>query len=390
MTKEPRSPLLSPLSPLRLSWSSHTRGTQSLDMSRSRATGDQWVVVQETPPESPLLSPSSSARRSRTAELSPAELDAQASQLILKAFERSGGSGGGGYKPHTSRPIPTRTHTPPPSAFGKISFSSVMGLARGRSLSKPRSSSAAPAEEGRGRTRSVSPFFSRRARSPSAGRIGPLNNDTAESEYDDDEETAKEDEWSDEEDGPDEHDPETEENTAKNAQHSPVEAPSAVKWDEMEPDPFGEGVNIVIPAKTEPFFETRRTRRGHGRKASKSSIGHGGLDHPHQLPLVTGRPHFQRDRCSVRLVQGDFHASGRRYVVASDRSEESRYAIEWAISTVLRDGDELFIVTVVETDSKLDPASGAQPADRVLKLRNQQVRLTCKLTNKDADTGLVL
>ncbi|KZV91228.1 adenine nucleotide alpha hydrolases-like protein [Exidia glandulosa HHB12029] len=157
----------------------------------------------------------------------------------------------------------------------------------------------------------------------------------------------------------------------------------------MEPDPFGEGVNIVIPAKTEPFFETRRTRRGHGRKASKSSIGHGGLDHPHQLPLVTGRPHFQRDRCSVRLVQGDFHASGRRYVVASDRSEESRYAIEWAISTVLRDGDELFIVTVVETDSKLDPASGAQPADRVLKLRNQQERQTLAFLLAKMATGLL-
>ncbi|KZV95217.1 hypothetical protein EXIGLDRAFT_834475 [Exidia glandulosa HHB12029] len=102
-----------------------------------------------------------------------------------------------------------------------------MGLARGR---KPRS-----AEEGRRRTSCVSPFFSRHAQSPSAGRIGPLNNETStgESEYDDDEETAKEDEWSDEEDGPDEHDPETEE------------------WDEMEADPFGEGVNIVVPAKTD-------------------------------------------------------------------------------------------------------------------------------------------
>lgn len=333
MSKEPRSPL----SPLRLSWGSHSRGVQSLDMSRSRATGDQWVVVQDTPPESPLLSP---GRRSRNAELSPAELDAQASQLILQAFGRSGSAN---YKPQTSRPIPMRTHTPPPSSFGKISFSSVMGLARGRSLSKPRSSSAAPADsDARGRTRSVSPFFARRARSPSVSKIGPLRNDTGESEYEDDDETAKEDgdDWSDD-DGDDDNDPETQENTTKNALYTPDAHSAEPKWDELEPDPLGEGINVVIPAKTEPFFETRtaaRTRRGHGRKASKSSM----LDH-HQLALITGRPHFQRDRCSVRLVQGDFHASGRRYVVASDRSEESRYAMEWGINTVLRDGDELYV-----------------------------------------------
>lgn len=35
-----------------------------------------------------------------------------------------------------------------------------------------------------------------------------------------------------------------------------------------------------------------------------------------------------------------------------NRSEESYYAIEWAIGTVLRNGDELLYVTVMETDSK--------------------------------------
>ena len=42
----------------------------------------------------------------------------------------------------------------------------------------------------------------------------------------------------------------------------------------------------------------------------------------------------------------------RRYVVASDLSEESRYAVEWGIGTVLRDGDEMWLVTVVENESK--------------------------------------
>lgn len=42
----------------------------------------------------------------------------------------------------------------------------------------------------------------------------------------------------------------------------------------------------------------------------------------------------------------------RSYLVASDLSEESYYAIEWAIGTVLRDGDDCVVVSVIETDTK--------------------------------------
>ena len=40
-------------------------------------------------------------------------------------------------------------------------------------------------------------------------------------------------------------------------------------------------------------------------------------------------------------------------MVASDLSEESSYALQWAIGTILRDGDELLFVTVLETEEKL-------------------------------------
>ena len=39
-------------------------------------------------------------------------------------------------------------------------------------------------------------------------------------------------------------------------------------------------------------------------------------------------------------------------MVASDLSEESSYALQWAIGTILRDGDELLFVTVLETEEK--------------------------------------
>ena len=70
---------------------------------------------------------------------------------------------------------------------------------------------------------------------------------------------------------------------------------------------------------------------------------------PHDmLPLNTSRPTFQRDRCIISVTHGDPERvrqdsgrPGKRYVLASDLSEESRFALEWGIGTVLRDGDEL-------------------------------------------------
>jgi len=60
-------------------------------------------------------------------------------------------------------------------------------------------------------------------------------------------------------------------------------------------------------------------------------------------------------------------------VIASDLSDESRYAVEWGIGTVLRDGDEMLIVTVSENDSKVDPPS-VNAGERGTKLRCQQER----------------
>jgi hypothetical protein len=33
----------------------------------------------------------------------------------------------------------------------------------------------------------------------------------------------------------------------------------------------------------------------------------------------------------------------KTYIVASDLSEESRYAVEWGVGTVLRDGDSMYV-----------------------------------------------
>jgi hypothetical protein len=50
---------------------------------------------------------------------------------------------------------------------------------------------------------------------------------------------------------------------------------------------------------------------------------------------------------------GAFERTGRRarkYLVGSDMGENSRYAVEWGIGTVLHDDDETLIVNVNENE----------------------------------------
>lgn len=139
------------------------------------------------------------------------------------------------------------------------------------------------------------------------------------------------------------------------------------------------GPNVIQPP--EPVFsQSTMTRRpptppvGEGTRKSEKFA---------PLELVTARPEYARNRCTIRLTQGDpdkalEHAGTRlrSYVVLSDLSEEAGYALQWAIGecpsrmpqsktsdglrvlgTVARDGDELLVTTVVETDSKGQSAS---------------------------------
>ncbi|POY74085.1 hypothetical protein BMF94_2897 [Rhodotorula taiwanensis] len=121
-------------------------------------------------------------------------------------------------------------------------------------------------------------------------------------------------------------------------------------------------------------------------KASMSSLP--------RLELNTSRPAFEKNRCTVTLTHGDpdraIEEAGpkkrrRRYLVASDLSDESLYAIQWAIGTVLREGDECFIVSVMETDSKLDTEDGAKQA----KITNQRERQASALALARQTTTLL-
>ncbi|CAE6393323.1 unnamed protein product [Rhizoctonia solani] len=177
---------------------------------------------------------------------------------------------------------------------------------------------------------------------------------------------------------------------------------------EFDSDPLGEGVNIIQP--TEPVFEkTYFSRPGTANSTSRSGAADKGdarggqssagttdvagrgrkksLRHD-ALELATSRPVYGPNRCMIMLTHGNPDAAereGRRYVVASDLSEESRFAVEWGIGTVLRDGDEMIVVNVQETESKLDEATN----DKSQKIKNQQERHTLTYLLCRQVTGLL-
>jgi nucleotide-binding universal stress UspA family protein len=61
-----------------------------------------------------------------------------------------------------------------------------------------------------------------------------------------------------------------------------------------------------------------------------------------------------------KLVQDaeDEHKRPRKYLVATDLSDESTHALEWAIGTVLRDGDTLLAIYCVDEETGIAPADG--------------------------------
>jgi hypothetical protein len=239
-------------------------------------------------------------------------------------------------------------------SLSRVSTNDSTADGRGRQAHKP----TAPNSRSSSFARSISPFHRRRVRterSPSVEALRQSQSDIDsdydlprksvrprnafnEGDSDDDEEGDDDDDsYDDTSDGFDEL---TSENTSKNAAvGAPIE--NAEDPLEQEPDPLGEGVNVVrLP---EPIFQ--QTLMGSSRRSEprrKKSLRHD------PLPLVTGRPHFQRDRCTVTITHGnptEVTDNGRpkRYMVASDLSEESRYAVEWGIGTVLKDGDEMCV-----------------------------------------------
>ncbi|GAA5986757.1 hypothetical protein JCM10908_000883 [Rhodotorula pacifica] len=154
------------------------------------------------------------------------------------------------------------------------------------------------------------------------------------------------------------------------------------------PAPSTTDSNATITSNGPPRVHPRTgaLARRKSTRASTSSLP--------RLELNTSRPAFEKNRCTVTLTHGDpdraIEEAGpkkrrRRYLVASDLSDESLYAVQWAIGTVLREGDECFIVSVMETDTKLDTEDVAKQS----KITNQRERQAAALALARQTTTLL-
>jgi hypothetical protein len=299
------------------------------------------------------LDPTSPSESSPSSSKSLTQLELEANQLILSAVRADSRSpsikGPSRSNSFTSGPYISKITSIMPSLSAlSLSRSSTNDEGRGRRRDKEKADGSA--SRGSSAMRSMSPFRRRsrtRERSPS---VEALRQNQSDIDSDNDsvrhpgrsprnafaDRDSPSDSEEEEDDSSDQFDEETEDNTEKNALSEMVENPEEIA--EHEPDPLGEGVNVVRPEAS--AFQPQPAAGFSGgprrRRTLKTDI----------LALETSAPFFQRDRCVVTITHGEpasyrVGRPSRKYMVASDLSEESKYAVEWGIGTVLKDGDEM-------------------------------------------------
>lgn len=72
----------------------------------------------------------------------------------------------------------------------------------------------------------------------------------------------------------------------------------------------------------------------------------------------------------------------RKYIVATDLSDESTHALEWAVGTVLRDGDTMICISCVDEDAGVTPGGSAQVPDDPKAMKEQGAALSVVANNK--------
>ncbi|KAH8904240.1 hypothetical protein BR93DRAFT_883568 [Coniochaeta sp. PMI_546] len=76
----------------------------------------------------------------------------------------------------------------------------------------------------------------------------------------------------------------------------------------------------------------------------------------------------------------------RKYLVATDLSEESTHALEWAIGTVLRDGDTLIAIYCVDEETGIVTEAGALVPDEPKAMKDQAAALNALSNSKTPST----
>ncbi|KAL4933382.1 universal stress protein family domain protein [Aspergillus undulatus] len=100
-----------------------------------------------------------------------------------------------------------------------------------------------------------------------------------------------------------------------------------------------------------------------------------------------------RNRSIRTIIRGDYtnmqvDAEGarrrpRKYLVTTDLSEESVYALEWTIGTILRDGDTMFAVFAMHEETGTQIGEGAEATQDVAAVVGSQTAETVQKTQND-------
>jgi hypothetical protein len=101
------------------------------------------------------------------------------------------------------------------------------------------------------------------------------------------------------------------------------------------------------------------------------------------------------DRSVMTIIRGEFlemersrqYTRQRKYLVSSDLSPQATYAMEWAIGTVLREGDILYVTQALgkdeepcsERDREQNCQALAEETKRLLKRTRLQVRVVIEV-----------
>lgn len=91
---------------------------------------------------------------------------------------------------------------------------------------------------------------------------------------------------------------------------------------------------------------------------------------------------YRGDYAEVVRTAKDEGRALRKYIIATDLSDESTHALEWAVGTVLRDGDTMICLYCVDEETGIAPRDGSQVPDERKAMREQGAALNVMTASK--------
>ncbi len=153
-----------------------------------------------------------------------------------------------------------------------------------------------------------------------------------------------------------------------NPNPNPMPIPNPIRKSKVRPNTsFTDDSRNATPRTSEdesdPHEASATASKGPNQKKAKKN-----------LEIVASARVDADDRLICSLVRGDHEAAvasakrTRTYLVAVDLSNESKYALEWTVGTVLRNGDTMRIVDAIERDDRVPRTDVQRAAQRASSL----------------------